>query len=193
MPRARTQAGRREQAVNLPAQAPVGSNPAVPTPLPWQVDDGGLSAWIGKDPTEPDGDCGVRALAIAAQLEYGEALVLLTHAHRSWKPRRVTAKSIAWWLTYQLTSPLDGTYREAMEVVLSRLGFAEGSPALESVAPGSKRPDFCMSKLPADRSLLVYIPGHYLACIDGVIRDTWNSGITKVGKPRKYLRYWIRS
>ncbi len=151
-----------------------------------------MREWYGKKARTPKGDCGIRALAIAAQLEYGEALVLLKCAHRSWKPKRINDNSVGWWLTYQLADPREGTYREAMEICLCRLGFGRGRPEMESIAPGKSQPDFCMSTLPAGESLVVYLPGHFCAVVDGVIYDTWNCGITKKGKPRKYLHFWSK-
>ncbi len=161
--------------------------------VPYAYDNGGFSEWYLETLPEGQGDCGVRALAIAGGLEYEEAVILLRCAHRDWRPRSQSRASVNWREIFRKQDPCNGVFREAFAICLGRLGFELRHPMLRHAGFGDLKPDFCMSTLPRQGEIVIHIPGHFCAMVDGVIRDTWDSGNTRRGKPRKYLNWWAKA
>ena len=112
--------------------------------------DGGRSKAPEEYQDGGDGDCGVRALAIAADIPYEEAYELLREE--------------------QCTCPTNGTERKVMRVVAKELGF--------QWVPLMKAGTGCTvhvkkDELPQGR-LILSLSKHFSAMVDGVIHDLYD-------------------
>lgn len=121
----------------------------------WIFDDGGRAAAGYKGQT---GDCACRALAIAAQLSYQTAYDLInTFAARERRGRRKRG------LSHARTGVHGATMRRVMESIgwrfVPTMGIGTGCTV--HLRDG---------ELPPGR-LLVNVSKHYVAVVDGVIRD----------------------
>ncbi len=156
----------------------------------WQFDDGGRSeaGFHGKT-----GDCLCRAIAIATGKEYAEVYAELTvlgwNCWESWNPSYRTNE--AYWLNHSCYyDPVGDIYlfeEEFRQIVFWRNPDAGHAIASEA-AP--RRDSYLKSlgwqytatsgvhlradELPAGR-LIVGIHEHWVAVIDGVLHDTWDS------------------
>lgn len=120
-------------------------------------DDGGR---LGAEFKGETGDCGTRAIAIAAEIPYGELYNCLKAAFESEPPPRRGERS----------HPRLGIYRESMNRFLQRIGWV-WVPTMH-VGQGCKvhlRTD----ELPNGR-IIVRLSKHYAAVIDGVLHDTYD-------------------
>ena len=113
------------------------------------------------------GDCGIRAVAIALDVPYLQA-------------KRRMNDCIALMTGGMITSVASGVNPCVMHQVLSAAGWT-----------ASKSSGY-LSDIPIKGRWVAYISGHYIAIIDGVALDTWNSTVskrTRCGSP-KLKGYW---
>lgn len=148
--------------------------------LDWIYNDGGRKAAGFKGETR---DCGVRALAIAAEIPYQQALELLRSQQKDWvaTSRHRHAKTAR--DRERSTSPMQGTWKQPFDAVLRQLGW-EWRPTMR-VGSGCvmhMRP----SELPQGR-IICRLSRHYAAVIDGVLHDTHDCSR---GGTRCVYGYW---
>lgn len=144
--------------------------------IPFVQDDGGRAA---AGYTGTAGDCGARALAIAAQLPYQEAYDLInTYAARE-RPGAKRRKG-------RRSSARSGVFRPTMHKLLADLGFA-WVPCM-TVGSGCKV-HLVADELPAKGRLILSLSKHYAAFIDGVLHDTYCDD--RAGT-RCVYGYWIK-
>jgi hypothetical protein len=139
----------------------------------YAYDDGGRSAAGYKGYT---GDCGVRALAIAADIPYQQAYDLCNEFAKSEKPSKTRrGKSSA------RTGMHSHTYRKVME--------AAGFRWVPTMAIGSGcTVHVRASELPPGR-IVLNVSKHYAAFVNGVLRDTFDCSR---GGDRCVYGYFIR-
>lgn len=126
----------------------------------FRYNDGGRAAAGFKGTT---GDCGVRALAIAAQMPYKKAYDLV-NANARYAPRKGKRKG-------RRTSARGGVWRQDFRRIMARLGWT-WTPTM-GVGTG------CIvhlnaSELPKGR-IIVSLSRHYAAVIDGALHDSFDS------------------
>ena len=140
----------------------------------YTYDDGGRKAAGYKGKT---GDCGTRAVAIAAGLPYQVAYDLINEQARDERPRRgkrSDARSGCWPHT------IDAILRQ-------RFGFrwvptmAIGSGCTVHLKDG---------ELPMTGRMVVRVSKHYIAVVDGVIHDTFDD---QRDGTRCVYGYWIKA
>jgi hypothetical protein len=122
-------------------------------------------------------DCGVRAIAIAAQMPYQEVYDLVNWYGNNWerKSKRKSGKSNA----------RKGIYGKTFKKIMRDLGWS-WQPTMQ-IGSGCKvhlRPD----ELPKGR-IICRLSRHFVAVIDGVIQDTYNP--TR-GGTRCVYGYWYK-
>ena len=126
--------------------------------MEWIYDDGGREAAGFKGKA---GDCACRAVAIAAQMEYGEVYKLINeygkHEHIS---KRKSKKS----------SARDGVYNSTLKKIMASLGW-EWVPTMK-IGQGCTV-HLNAAELPAGR-IIARLSKHYTAVIDGVVHDTYD-------------------
>ena len=132
------------------------------------------------------GDCGVRALAIAARMPYQQAYDLVGAACDRERPRRNGKRS----------SPRNGVFVETYRKVLDGMG-AKWTPTMK-IGFGCTM-HLSADELPAGR-LIVRLSKHYCAVIDGVVHDTFDPNDREVWRtpdgaavnagPRCVYGYW---
>ena len=140
----------------------------------WVFDDGGRAAAGYKGRT---GDCGVRALAIAAELPYQDAveIVLRYAADERITKRRPTRSATR-----------TGIRRSTMRKLLADRGW-QWFPIM-GIGTGC-RVHMDSRELPGGR-LIVSLSRHYAAVVDGVLHDTFDC--TRRGT-RCVYGYWWRA
>lgn len=119
-----------------------------------------MTAWIKNDGGRAEagykgiaGDCAVRAMAIALNLDYKACYKELAEAHKERTGKR-TAR--------------EGIYKETYTEVLKRHGWVwHSAPKFE----GRKARASDMPK----GNVIVRMSKHYAAVIDGTVHDNWNS------------------
>ncbi len=116
----------------------------------YKFNDGGKSATTLKG----NSDCGVRAVAIACQLDYMTARHLLKEFSNKGK---LGSRAIS-----------SGIYKEDMSETLSSLGWTWKS------APKFEGRKARYSDLPSGRHI-ARMSKHYAAVVDGVLHDSWDS------------------
>jgi len=124
----------------------------------WEYDDGGRAKAGFRGVT---GDCACRSIAIATQRPYREIYDLIIEAAKSERAsKRRRTKS----------HPRTGVWTVTMKRVMSELGF-EWVPTM-SIGSG------CTVHLRADElpsgPVIARVSKHYVAVVDGVIRDTYD-------------------
>jgi len=126
--------------------------------VPFQFHDGGRAkaGYMGNT-----GDCGVRAVAIAAEMDYVEVYkMVITYSKRE----RITKKK------RRVSHPRTGIWAPTYWKILADLGF-QWTPTM-GIGTGCQvhvKPD----ELPGGR-LVLALSRHYTAFIDGVLHDTYN-------------------
>lgn len=155
----------------------------------WQFNDGGRSEAGFPGDT---GDCVCRAIAIATDQPYAEVYAELTtlgwNCCEPWNPCYRTNED--YWLEHSCY------YDPATDILLFEEDFRDSCIWRESdgsrISPGEERwridnylkslgwewteaSEFHLGELPAGR-LVVAMPGHLVAVIDGVIHDTFDCG-----------------
>ena len=146
----------------------------------WIFDDGGrLAAGIkGKG-----SDCGPRALAIAAQLPYREAVTLLSNRQAAWAQ---SSRSLQAKITRAKgASARTGVWPDVMRLVMAELGW-NWTPAM--LIGSGARVHLLASELPSGR-IICSCSRHFTAVVDGVIRDTHDP--SRGGK-RTVYGYWTQ-
>jgi hypothetical protein len=128
----------------------------------YTYNDGGREAAGMKTKT----DCGIRAVAIACELPYGEARLRLKDASSLGK---MGSRAIA-----------RGIYKEDMTAALKELGYIWHS------APKFDGRKARFDDLPKGR-LIARMARHYAAVIDGELHDTWDSSANMV------YGYWAKA
>jgi hypothetical protein len=116
--------------------------------MDWVFDDAGRPARY-KDAT---GDCAVRAVAVALEISYHEAHPKLSKANRAWFSREKVSNGTKHWAT---------------EDVLRAAGWEEvwlGHPVRLRV-----------EELEITGRVVVFVPEHMVALIDGTVHDVWDS------------------
>ena len=140
-------------------------------PLPWAYDDGGRADAGYKGSA---GDCGVRAIAIATGRPYQQVYDELKPLCAAEKPsKRRRGKS----------SPRTGLHKEIVHAYFASLGWT-WVPTM-SIGSGC-RVHLRTGELPGG-SLVAACSKHYVAVVDGVLRDTYDSGR---GGMRCVYGYW---
>ncbi len=149
--------------------------------MQFQYDDGGRAEAGYKGST---GDCGVRALAIAADMPYQEACDLVNKfaaTERSGKRRGRGRSSVR-----------GGIYASTYKRIMAHLGWKW--IACMGIGTGCKV-HLRSEELPPGR-LIVRVSKHYAAVIDGVLHDTYDHSQKRVeigavnGVP--YRKEWFR-
>jgi hypothetical protein len=134
------------------------------------LNDGGRAAANYKGQT---GDCAVRAMAIALQLDYQSCYEELSIAACSTtigtrpRPGRTPRRKAP---TRELTMR-KGIWRQDFAKVLARHG-CDWVPTMH-IGQGCKV-HLCAAELPPGR-LIVFVSHHYAAFIDGMLHDTYDS------------------
>ena len=124
--------------------------------MTWIYDDGGRAEAGRKGMA---GDCASRAIAIAVGISYAEACALVNDAGRAErKSKRKRSKSTA----------SSGVYGPTMRKVMRGIGW-HWTPTMQ-IGQGCKV-HVKASELPAGR-LILAVSKHYVAMVDGVLRDT---------------------
>lgn len=128
----------------------------------YQFNDGGRAAagYKGKS-----GDCGVRAMSIACEMDYKAARKLLKEYSARGK---LGSKAIA-----------SGIYKEDMDAALRSIGWAWVS------APKFEGRKARYADLPKGRHI-AQMARHYAAVVDGVLLDSWDSSSKMV------YGYWTK-
>lgn len=125
--------------------------------MPWVYDDGGRAEAGFKGDTR---DCVTRAVAIAAQLPYGEVYEAVKTTATRERPRNGRRRS----------APRTGVSKATTRRLLSGLGWTwTPTMAIGSGCQVHLRPD----ELPSGR-LVVQLSGHVAAVVDGVVHDTFD-------------------
>lgn len=119
-----------------------------------QTDGGREAAGFGKRAR----DCGVRAVAVAAQLPYAVVHADLWEANLDFTHHKAERAK---------ASPTHGVYREAMRSYMASIGWTWHP--LMRIGSGC-RVHLRDGELPAGR-LVVQVSRHYTAVIDGVLHD----------------------
>lgn len=126
------------------------------------IDDGGRAA-SGRH--GDSGDCVVRAIALAGRMDYdfvykalADASAAITNPLRNSKPGRRTAR--------------DGNAPSIVGPVLQSWGWTD-----HSVPRGAHVG--VLGELPDVSAMVVGVSGHWLAIVEGVVRDTWDSRLTR--------------
>ena len=127
------------------------------------IDDGGRADAGFKGSA---GDCGTRAAAIATGEAYGDVYREFRNDAKEWPGRSRTAKAIR-----GNTSPRNGLHRAQMEKFLTARGWKKVSKRIRLDDPA----------LP--KTAILSVRMHYIAIVDGVVRDTFDSRFTKGGCP----------
>lgn len=133
--------------------------------MPYVFDDGGRSLYFkGKGV----GDCVCRAIAIASGRDYKEIYDGLFSAMKK--------------------SPRSGVFtgKKAFKDFMASLGFTWVSLCYVGSPDASH---FYKGELP-DGRLVVSAHRHYIAVVDGVVRDTWDSRRNSYGEVRRIYGYW---
>ena len=129
------------------------------------------------------GDCAVRALAIAAELPYLDALRLLEVKQGEWLSASRSRHARG---DRGSVSPLHGTWREALDAALAELGWQwHATMRIGSGCTMRLR----ASELPSGR-IIVRLSRHYAAVIDGVLHDDHDCSR---GGTRCVYGYWAPS
>jgi hypothetical protein len=141
--------------------------------MKWIKDDGGRKAAGRKGKA---GDCAVRALAIAAEMEYKSAHWLISDHCRNEKPSKQRKG---------LSHPDGGVHRVTFAKAMDGLGW-KWVPTM-GIGTG------CRVHLRADElpsgTLIVRLSGHYAAVIDGVVHDIYDP--SREGT-RCVYGYWVK-
>lgn len=124
--------------------------------IEYQFDDGGREAAGYKGEA---GDCAVRAIAIAAEMDYREVYNLIA---RFGKRERITKSKRS------KSHPRTGVYTATMRKIMDELGWT-WTP-LMGIGTGC-RVHLDASELPAGR-IICRVSKHFCAVIDGVLHDT---------------------
>ena len=149
-------------------------NPAAPKPTVVYTD-GGRAAAGFKGET---GDCGVRAIAIATEMDYRLAYEIVNvHA----KDERQTSR-----MRRGRSSARTGIHAKTMRVIMAALGW--DWVATMGIGTGC-RVHLRADELPAGR-IIARVSKHYVAVVDGVVHDNHDS--TREGT-RCVYGYWTRS
>lgn len=127
--------------------------------MTYVYDDGGRAAAGFKGRTR---DCVCRAIAIAAELPYKEVYDLINEYG---KQERITKRKKT------RSSARTGVYTGTIRKIMAHLGW-EWVPTMQ-IGSGCTV-HLRASELPSGR-LVVGTAGHYVAVIDGVLHDTFNS------------------
>lgn len=135
-------------------------------------DDGGRAAAGYRGYT---GDCGTRAVAIAAGIPYQEAYDRINEAAKRERPRGKKKRSNA----------RNGIWPQTLGRVLEDLGF-EWVPTMK-IGTGC-RVHLDADQLPKGR-IVTRLSRHYAAVVDGVLRDTYDSSRDC---NRCVYGYWIK-
>lgn len=109
------------------------------------------------------GDCGVRAIAIVTGEAYGDVYRELRRDAKEWPGRGKGAQAI------RATSPRTGIYREQMHKFMSARGWKKVSGRMRLDDPN----------LP--KTAVLSVRKHFVAIVDGVIHDTFDSRFTQGG------------
>ena len=126
--------------------------------MEFDYDDGGRSAAGFRGDT---GDCGVRALAIAAGVPYKQVYDRIAElGKRERTGKRKSSRS----------HPRTGTYRKTFDRVAQELGFVWN--ATMGIGTGC-RVHLRADELPSGR-IIVALSKHYAAVINGVLHDTYD-------------------
>ena len=116
------------------------------------------------------GDCVTRAITIATKLPYDVVYNALFHIAKNWKGNYKMAKRIR-----LNPSPRNGCFNEVSGEFLKGLKIEEVRTRVKVNDPMFYKGRY-----------IVYVRRHYLAIIDGVVHDTWDSRKTS-GKYTKDL------
>lgn len=124
----------------------------------WVFDDGGRTAAGYKGVT---GDCACRAIAIVTGKPYQEVYDLIIETAKEERPRRGKNRS----------HPRTGVWPQTVRKIMERLGW--------KWVPAMKIGSGCTTHLLADElpagHILCVVSRHYVAVIDGVAHDTYDS------------------
>lgn len=133
--------------------------------IPFQFNDGGrTAAGFFKSP-----DCVVRAIAIAENISYKDAIKVV-------RDKLLINKGD--YTARQLTA-VRGVPQFVTEMIMAGLGY-------RYTQLGNVR--FCKESIPVGR-VVVRVRGHVAAVINGVLQDTWDC--QKTGR-RPLLGYWVK-
>lgn len=140
--------------------------------MKWEYNDGGRSKYFkGKA-----GDCACRAIAIATERDYKEIYDLINEKAKSERTGK-RKKGVS--------SAREGVYAKTVNKIMDELGFEWVSTM--SIGSGC-RVHLNESELPKGR-IVARLSKHYVAVIDGVVNDTYDS--TRGGN-RCVYGYWKR-
>lgn len=140
----------------------------------WTYDDGGRSRYFkGKT-----GDCACRAIAIATELDYKAVYDLIN----SYGAKERTGKRKG-----SRSSARSGVYQTTMRKVMDDLGWT-WVPTM-TIGSGC-RTHLRENELPSGR-IIARVSKHFVAVIDGVIHDTWDSSYGT--DDRCVYGYWVKS
>ena len=145
----------------------------LPYILPYVEDDGGRSKYFR---AKEVGDCVCRAITIASGRDYKEVYDAL---------REITKASRA----KRKGNPRSGvfTQRTGFKRMMKDLGFTWTS--LCSI--GQKESSHLFSdEMPLKGRHVCSAHRHYIALVDGVVHDTWDSRYDSFGFPRRIYGYW---
>ena len=105
------------------------------------------------------GDCVTRAITIATKLPYDVVYNALFNIARNWKGNSKLAKSIR-----LNPSPRNGCFKQVSSEFLKGLNIGEVRMKVKVNDPMFYKGRY-----------IVYVRRHFLAIIDGVVNDTWDS------------------
>ncbi len=139
--------------------------------IPFKLNDGGYEVAYGRPWPHTRGDCVPRAIAIATEQDYTVVYNALRDLNRNvdeWIPGRNTKKRAKLCGRIRGSNPCRGTYKEVSHYYLESIGWKQ-----------VKLPGWTLATdLPKGRIIGVGMK-HKFALIDGVVEDTYNSGMTQ--------------
>lgn len=136
--------------------------------LPYVFDDGGRAQYFKGNPNNA-GDCVCRAVAIASGRDYKEVYDMLTAATGKTPRSGVNTRSVKF------------------KRFMAALGFT-WTPLCSIGATTSVH--LYADEMPTTGRYVCSANGHYVAVVDGVVRDTWDSRFDCYGQVRRIYGYW---
>lgn len=110
------------------------------------------------------GDCATRAFAIAAEMDYKEAYMMVKEYNDGETPR-------------------NGVFGYIIVEMMEDLGW-------EYVKYNDPDAYLADAEIPTDKVIIGWLGNHFAAVINGVLHDTWNSSKSK--RTKGFKGYWVR-
>ena len=136
--------------------------------LPYVYDDGGRAAYFKGNPKNAT-DCVCRAVAIASGRDYKEVYDALKAATGESPRRAINTRSVKF-----------KRFAAAMGFTWTPCCFVGSTTSVHLYT----------DEMPTTGRHMCSANGHYLAVVDGVVRDTWDSRFDCFGQPRRIDGYW---